>query len=94
MSNWCCSNGAATTAGRPSRLMTAGPAGGLMCGVLWLLCPKCPACVAGYLALFGGVTLSLPAMAWALSGLRGALMAALAVGVGILVWRLGRSLVR
>jgi hypothetical protein len=94
MSDCCRSNGAAATAGRPSRLMTAGPAGGLMCGVLWLLCPKCPACVAGYLALFGGITLSIPAIGLLLSGVRGALIAALAVGVVILAWRLRRFLVR
>jgi len=94
MSECCCSNGAAASAGRPARVMTAGPAGGLVCGLLWLLCPKCPACVAGYLAIFGGVTLSVPAMALVLSGVRGALIAAVAIGVGILAWRVGRTFVR
>jgi hypothetical protein len=93
MSECCCSNGVATSGPAP-RLLTAGPAGGLMCGVLWILCPKCPMCLAGYLAVFGGVTLSIPAMAWILSGVRGALIAALAVGVLVVLWRLGRSLVR
>ena len=89
-----CCHSDRTPARAATRVMTAGPAGGLMCGVLWLVCPKCPACVAGYLAVFGGMTLSVPAMAWALSGLRGALIAALAVGVGVLVWRLGRAIIR
>jgi len=94
MNNCCCSDRQAASPGPPSRLMAAGPSGGLVCGILWLLCPKCPACVASYLALFGGVSLSIPATAWALAGIRSSLVAALAVGVGLLAWRFGRSLAR
>ncbi len=91
MSDCCQRAPAGSNADRPRRVVTAAPVGGLACGAMWLLCPKCPACVAGYLALLGGVTFSIPAAATLLSGLRGALVAAVAVGAAILVWRAWRS---
>lgn len=48
------------------------------------LVPKCPACVAGYVLLFTGVGISLPAAAavrWAL----------IALCVGVLAWSMFRS---
>ena len=94
MSGCCRSVKSVENEGRPVRLLTAAPAGGLACGVLWLLCPKCPACVAGYLAIAGGISISIPTLGYVLSGLRGAWLAAIGVGAGVLAWRLVRSFVR
>jgi hypothetical protein len=50
--------------------------------------------VAGYLAIAGGISISIPTLGYVLSGLRGALLAAIGVGAGVLAWRLVRSFVR
>jgi len=72
----------------------AAPASGLLCGAFWLLCPKCPACVAGYAALLGGLSLSLPVAGMLLTGLRASLIVATIAIAGFIVWRWMRSLVR
>lgn len=59
----------------------------LLPGMLILLVPKCPACLAGYVALATGIGLSLPVA----SGLRIAMLVACAITLAVL---LGRSLYR
>jgi len=61
--------------------------GWLASGTLLLLVPKCPACLAGYVAAFTGLGLSLPAAA----GLRWGIIALLAALLGILTLRLIRK---
>ncbi|HVJ69813.1 MAG TPA: hypothetical protein VM510_17680 [Caulifigura sp.] len=84
--NACCRN-TPVNANPPGRVITAGPVSGLACGVLWILCPKCPACLAGYAAVFGGLSVSIPTAAALLAGVKGFCIASLAVGSGLLVWR-------
>ncbi|QDT54244.1 hypothetical protein Pan44_22720 [Caulifigura coniformis] len=88
----CCNSG--TPEGRRARSRAAAPVSGLVCGAFWLLCPKCPACVAAYAALVGGITLSLPVAAMVLSGLRVSLITATLMIAAVFAWRCMRSLVR
>ena len=39
-------------------------AGGIMSGALLVLLPKCPACLAAYLALWTGISVSFTAASW------------------------------
>ena len=46
------------------RKRNTGAAAWLVPGSLLVLMPKCPVCLAGYIALFTGVGLSVPAASW------------------------------
>ena len=62
----------------------------LIPGGLLVLMPKCPVCVAGYIALLTGAGVSIPAAA----GIRTALMILCSCALLFLACRLGRKLAR
>ncbi|TWT74447.1 hypothetical protein Pla123a_32700 [Posidoniimonas polymericola] len=64
--------------------------GGLAPGVGLLLMPKCPLCLAAYLALLTGVTLSASAATTLYYGVAGALAALLCVTAVSCVWSIRR----
>lgn len=69
------------------RARTAGRAGGtLVSGIALVLVPKCPACLAGQLALLTGVGISAGPAAW----LRWALLLGLSATLANCVWKLWR----
>lgn len=74
----------ACCAKRKSGKLDAG--GWLVSGGLLLLIPKCPACLAAYVAVFTGFGLSLPAAA----GLRWGMIGLCAMSLGCLTVRLLR----
>lgn len=75
-------------AGKNGRsLLGKGDTGGwLVSGGLLLLIPKCPVCLAGYIAAFSGLGLSVPAA----SGLRWTLLAICMSSLALLSFRLVR----
>jgi len=60
----------------------------LVPGSLLVLMPKCPVCVAGYVALLTGVGISIPAA----SGLRSFLIASSIAVLALLVFRLAKKI--
>jgi hypothetical protein len=53
---------------RPTGRRVAGVAGSVLPGAALVLMPKCPMCVAAYVAAGTGLSLSLPAAAWLRTG--------------------------
>jgi hypothetical protein len=69
----------ASPAPAPKRFRGARKTGWLLPGILLVLMPKCPICLAAYIALVTGISIPITAAAW----LRGALIA---ICIGALVW--------
>ncbi|MCW1923939.1 hypothetical protein OKA05_15335 [Luteolibacter arcticus] len=63
----CCQTPAITTTTSTTKARRL--AGWLIPGGLLVLMPKCPMCVAGYVALFTGLGISLPVATWLRYGL-------------------------
>jgi hypothetical protein len=64
---------------RPTGRRFAGLAGSVLPGAALVLMPKCPACVAAYVAAASGLSVSLPAAAWLRTG--SILLCALSISV-------------
>ncbi|HEV2478374.1 MAG TPA: hypothetical protein VGS79_01870 [Puia sp.] len=64
---------------RTTARKTARKTGWLLPGILLVLMPKCPVCLAAYIALITGISIPITAATW----LRGSLIA---ICIGVLVW--------
>lgn len=69
---------------RITRPRAAGFAGWIVPGMMLILMPKCPACLAGYVALVSGIGMSLPVA----TAVRTGLIAVCAAALAFLVIRL------
>ena len=78
----------APVAGKPVRRGLAAATSWLLPGGLLVLMPKCPVCLAAYVAVFTGAGISIPVA----SGIRAALIAACASSLLLLAFRLVRKL--
>ncbi|HEX7655003.1 MAG TPA: hypothetical protein VF607_15950 [Verrucomicrobiae bacterium] len=63
----------------------------LVPSVILVLMPKCPVCLAAYIALFTGLGISLPVAATLRSGLQWTCIAALLLAVGLTTRRIWRQ---